>query len=1735
MRRTNKMGKKLLRITSMALVVCMTVSSLNVSVYGVQEGAVDAATVTELEAESYAESNDDVSSVNKADEEAAAGDNAGATNGDTSGTDTEDSTESATDPSEELGTDALTEETDTESEADIEDDLADIEAEDSDFADEEEVSLEADDDTEVSIKTFSIKDVPSGKPETAGTNKLKYSKSYKLEYSLTMSNGKTAQVVTEEYAKKNFDSVDDDTVIIRLVSDDSSVLEISKLYNTINANDAVGTTTVTATAYLKKDAALVDGKIVVDEDKTLSADKEIQVVYPTGELLELWGRYFISFDGETRYSGWAKKGSGNKYTQTTDKVTGNYYFLGGNDYIDTDNSTPCSEDFPGRQKVKTVEDSSSDVTLSNKKAGDLAKNCNVWINNSALYQFDENGKCVKFWNRLKSIDIADKDGNLIGDEGISFAQGDTVKISVIYHPEDENVYSGDLVENYAVTFTTSDPAAVTVPKDSISYVKSKDSDGNNILTCTADVVAIGYTVASVTITAESGDEDNKYKAYYETPGDETSVKNYLKTLVTVNTTYAKGWNVIDGFTYYIKDDGTPYTEGWKTMNGGAKYYFYTPTDVSKGIAPAGAKAGAMATGVVLLPTEEDSSKTAYYRFGDDGRLVSTIVKSGWQNTIDGSSYYFDRSGNMVKNTVMNIEGKKYLFDAEGRCLKNGVYKVNGKVYYVNKSGLLVTGWQTVAISSQTDEVLNTSGQTKKFYFDPATGELKTGFVTISGKTYYLCEKTFGGFYVGQVCKGYVELDKTENTGNVPATSETVPGFYYLDSNGVIKTGWQKFKADGKTYSWHYFALNGGKELAFEETKAADGKSYYRSVSEGGIVKNYYFPNNGTPYIYKENGAGKAVKSNLYYQDTETEKYYYINSNGSLVKGWLRFKADDVNYSWHYFSTSDGAEIEFGDGDVATAADGKSKWRVITEDENEKYYYFPSDTSVAKGFKDLTGTPVFNDGVKRRYYFDGTYGYMTVGEFTVNGKSYYAEEASDNNNYGSVYRNSWKDFNDDADGSTVERTCYYNGDGKRVSGWNDLKARDDASITAKKRFYFDTSGCLMTGDMVVGGKRYLLCDTATPGLRAKGELLKSYYGTTDGKGTKDAEGDSKDYYLTNGSGVILTGWQRFKADGTNYSWHLFDHNNGNEIIDDDGDSIDITLSKVENGKLEVWASVRFKQGSGVSAHYVTNKYYFKNNKLMTGWQTIKDGEGVSHKYYFDKTTGMLQSGMTVAGKTVYYLTEEGERSGAGIIAVNGKYMYLNKNGEARKGWFTADGNKYYGDSVTGYLSTGFDRIDGKLYYFRDTKAVAGQMQTGFFTISNSGQSYYDTEGSNIYYADDKGVVASSGWRTITHNPKVSDSQKWSYYFNPKVTGRNADGEDICGEVVTGDVIIKDDGTVEKYDADSGHDINEMYSFDERTGARSKVVLYFHGGAYKDSLTGSDYKNQYNTMMSIATHMNTDKLLSTPSDKMILAGYTDLSKYGISGYGKGFPLAASKNVPEESDIYEDEKGFDVVRYDAATDSYVSGSDGAVDIGDIEVFAEGLYAAVMSKFGARNVVLMGASSGGTIALSCLMNAANHGGAQPAETILYCPWLDASMSNGNAKKYSSGGVDYKSLLYAGARVTRDATYQNPETKKYVYAGDTVKGPGAKSQAAWFASPILAGNEPNYAGITSKVTLYTGTSDPCYPDISNFVSAAKGAGASVKLNKYTGSGHGYVFSGSSSAKKTVLNTAWAIMTESGK
>lgn len=301
------------------------------------------------------------------------------------------------------------------------------------------------------------------------------------------------------------------------------------------------------------------------------------------------------------------------------------------------------------------------------------------------------------------------------------------------------------------------------------------------------------------------------------------------------------------------------------------------------------KGGVLATGWYKAPYIElvngkNVTKYDYFYFDPTlGVNYGRKLSKGWHN-ISGSWYEFDEEGKAVLHTAavasdttmtakitpmkvdnsgrQGVEGVTYyqLTDASGKAkgwtklsdpnnLKSkainpvdGFYNIKYddtiytggfsdeiKVTYLTR-GVVASGFKTIKCASNKTVAANVT-KSRKFYFDPISGEMQSGFEKIGGKYYY--------FYTGNEKLGEPNSDKV-----------------ILNNGDYVK---------GELAGNVWIAINGGTTYvipAVADLKRTNGND-----------KKY------DTDIYR-NGPVDAVL-----EDANT-KLYYINSDGTLKTGWL---------------------------------------------------------------------------------------------------------------------------------------------------------------------------------------------------------------------------------------------------------------------------------------------------------------------------------------------------------------------------------------------------------------------------------------------------------------------------------------------------------------------------------------------------------------------------------------------------------------------------------------------------------------------------------------------------------------------------------------------------------------------------------------------------------------------------------------------------------------------------------
>ncbi|MDE5908156.1 MAG: hypothetical protein K2H52_05370 [Lachnospiraceae bacterium] len=198
----------------------------------------------------------------------------------------------------------------------------------------------------------------------------------------------------------------------------------------------------------------------------------------------------------------------------------------------------------------------------------------------------------------------------------------------------------------------------------------------------------------------------------------------------------KGWIAHNDTKYYLDGAGN-LVRGWFTDASGT--YYLSPQD------------GSIARGQCRIDGAD-------HYFTADG-----IKTSGWV-VLNDLKYFYDpaNNGTMKREWLSDEKGNFYYFDANDGHMLTGAQVIGGKNYLFSPEGIRVTG-----MNAREDGC---------YYYDPATGEMVTGWFAASDKTYYADE-------AGHIVTGIYEIDGQA---------------YYFDETGALVRN-QDLELNGKAY------------------------------------------------------------------------------------------------------------------------------------------------------------------------------------------------------------------------------------------------------------------------------------------------------------------------------------------------------------------------------------------------------------------------------------------------------------------------------------------------------------------------------------------------------------------------------------------------------------------------------------------------------------------------------------------------------------------------------------------------------------------------------------------------------------------------------------------------------------------------------------------------------------------------------------------------------------------------
>ena len=152
------------------------------------------------------------------------------------------------------------------------------------------------------------------------------------------------------------------------------------------------------------------------------------------------------------------------------------------------------------------------------------------------------------------------------------------------------------------------------------------------------------------------------------------------------------------------------------------------------------------------------------------------------------------------------------------------------------------------------------------------------------------------------------------------------------------------------------------------------------------------------------------------------------------------------------------------------------------------------------------------------------------------------------------------------------------------------------------------------------------------------------------------------------------------------------------------------------------------------------------------------------------------------------------------------------------------------------------------------------------------------------------------------------------------------------------------------------------------------------------------------------------------------------------------------------------------------------------DVYNMVEPLYKEVIEKIDVNNLIVIGDSAGGGLALGLLEKVSGENLPIPSKTILISPWLDVRLTNPEIDEVQK---EDKELNKEALKVAGIA-----------YAGDD----GIDS---YLVNPI-----DGDLSKLSNVTILTGTSDILNPDVHVLEEKGKEQGIDINVKEYEGAGH---------------------------
>lgn len=453
-----------------------------------------------------------------------------------------------------------------------------------------------------------------------------------------------------------------------------------------------------------------------------------------------------------------------------------------------------------------------------------------------------------------------------------------------------------------------------------------------------------------------------------------------------------------GWAKWVSDDG--YTARWYYGTGGGAVYvgWLTQGNVTYYLNP-----WMCENGICTIADETTGEKQSYFF-----RIGGYMAKNGWccrtdERTGEKTWYYANSDGTL--RTGWLTDGGKTYYLAPG-MYANGVREIDGKSYLFNAGGALLSGegWFSVP-----------AGDDVYWYYGNSDGSVRTGWLELDGKWYYLDPR--------RLSNGCHNIDRLH---------------YIFDEDGVMISGdgWTTYERkmpNGTTHTERYYLVH---DVAQIGVNTIDGKEY--CLEPAMVTGLHYDAILGYRY-YDKNGVRDTTPGWKSYQKVYPNGYTetlwcYLDQNGRVYKGEL----------------TQGGKTYYLDPVMC---------RGCARRPSAEYFHDKNGVrDTTRGWKSLVEADPETGELRTNWYYVGSDGKLFFGWLKDGGRWYYMNETMV---AGCCCR--------------IDDTLYFfekSGALANTAGWKSVTVQE-AGKTVYKWYYTRTDGVARTGWVKDGGNWYYM--------------------------------------------------------------------------------------------------------------------------------------------------------------------------------------------------------------------------------------------------------------------------------------------------------------------------------------------------------------------------------------------------------------------------------------------------------------------------------------------------------------------------------------------------------------------------------------------------------------------------------------------------------------------------------------